>query len=249
MQKEAANEEETNGKNGILKRWQSSNAKENKQESATLHDVNSYEAMASGRSVGSPAPEGIEQLSKPKETTESLYKVRCDKNSGDFTMRFKSSPFPRRGCSKNCTGINRDLDNSSFTLTMCTSSKRDKLANRIKRSKKKLQQLSDQVKTRTKKSMKQVKKMYQNMGAKRAVGYECDLQKCPSTLMDCSETPCVKPNMLFSKFHKLKEKIMNSKDEAPRRVRNVEIRGEGTKELKVLKDQSVGTNADKETST
>ncbi|CAK9800156.1 hypothetical protein ANTPLA_LOCUS2257 [Anthophora plagiata] len=249
MEKESENEEEGNNKKGILKRWQLSNAKENKLESSTSYDVNSNVPMASGQPVGSSVPEGIEQLSKPEEATVHLYKVRCDKNSGDFKMVFKSS-LPRRGCSKNCTGINRDLDSSIFKLTMCSSSKKSKLASRLKRSKKKLQQLSDHVKTRTKKSMKQLKKFYQNIGAKRPLGFECDLRKCPSTVMNCSENSCVKPNMLFSKFHKLKEKIMSSKEDTSGTKCTSKVREQGTNdEMKVMKDQSVGTNADKETST
>ncbi|CAL7946185.1 unnamed protein product [Xylocopa violacea] len=249
MRKESANNSEANAR-GISKKGQSSGTNGTKRESGTLCNMNGYRTMPSGGPVYVHAPERAEQLPNTEEIASRFYTERCGKISGDFRMRFRS-PFVRRGCSKHCTGYNREQDDSSFKLTVCTSKKKNKLAYRIKRSKRKLQQFSNQIKKRTKKGVKKIKRIYENIGAKRAMGFDCDLRKCPSTLLECSQSPCAKPNMIFSKFHKLKGKIMKDKEEEAydtmcRSVTRAEATGH---EYKVLKEQSVGTSVDQGTST
>lgn len=90
--------------------------------------------------------------------------------------------------------------------------------------------------------MGKIKKMYKNIGARRVMGYNCDLNKCPSSIMDCSAGSCAKPNMIFGKFHRLKERIMGDVYDGTNCVG-------ANHEFKVLKDQSVGTSVDKETAT
>ncbi|KAK1127460.1 hypothetical protein K0M31_003997 [Melipona bicolor] len=80
------------------------------------------------------------------------------------------------------------------------------------------------------------------------MGFNCDLRECPSTIMECSATSCTKPAMLFSKYRGTRGNNA-TRDKAEERD-SVNCRAEGTDhEFKVLKDQSVGTNVEKETST
>mgnify|MGYP004577727409 CR=1 FL=1 len=79
------------------------------------------------------------------------------------------------------------------------------------------------------------------------MGFTCDLRECPSTIMECSATSCAKPAMLFSKYRETRENNNTTRD---KEYDSVNCRAEGTDhEFKVLKDQSVGTNVEKETST
>ncbi|XP_026674632.1 uncharacterized protein LOC113465126 [Ceratina calcarata] len=208
--------------------------------------MNEYQS----RSTDEPVclPERTQQLPSTEEVDQTLYLEQCQANSREFKIKFNKPIFFRRGCSKHCTGYNRDLDSSSFKLTVCTSRK-NKWSNRLKRSKKRLQQFSNQIKKRTKKSIRKIKKIYRNIGATRVMGYHCDLRKCPSTILHCTTSSCVKPNMLFSKFQKFKERMRRSEEDTHRTACSSKTPGDASYEFKIMKEQSVGTNAVKGTST
>lgn len=93
--------------------------------------------------------------------------------------------------------------------------------------------------------MKKIRKVYKNIAARRVKGFNCDLRECPSTLMECSTTSCTKPAMLFSKYRE-----MRGNNAARYKAEECDS-AEGTdhEQFKVLKDQSVGTNVERETST
>nr|XP_012144725.1 PREDICTED: uncharacterized protein LOC105662976 [Megachile rotundata] len=216
------NKPRDNNETGISKRWQSSQTEatllnQNTRQSGTIHE---YEGDRLGTEV----------------------KKSCDKSC---TKKVKSPT--RSGCSRYCTGIKQDVDESFETV--CTSRKRNKLGYRMKRSKKKLQEISDHVKKRTKLSMKRIKKMYENLNVRRAAGFTCDLKKCESTLFDCSTNECAKPNMLFNTVHKLRDKFTRDKEDIRHTVCHSKSSRVGTKnDLKVLKEQSTETNVEEETS-
>ncbi|XP_043511075.1 uncharacterized protein LOC122529244 [Frieseomelitta varia] len=221
---------ETGNKKRILK------MKGKEREPVTVNEAND------DRSVSSGARENSRQLSDT-DGIPDCHTDRYRKNAGDFRMKFRP-PIFQRGCSKHCTGIKRDDSDSSFELTVCGSTKGNHLAYGIKRSKRMLEQFSNQVKKTTRKSMKKIRKVYKNIAARRVMGYNCDLRECPSTLMECSTTSCTKPAMLFSKYREMRG------NNATRDKAEECDSAEGTDhEFKVLKDQSVGTNVEKETST
>ncbi|XP_078049740.1 uncharacterized protein LOC144476534 [Augochlora pura] len=133
--------------------------------------------------------------------TEKSRKKQSFKDSKDCEVASKSPP----GCSEFCKGIKDDSDSRIYKFTVCTSAKQNRLAYRMKRSKKRIQEISHQMKIRTKKSMKKLKNLCKSISVKRAIGFRCNLRKCNSTLVECSKT-CSKPDMLFSAAEKEKAK-------------------------------------------
>ncbi|XP_033328642.2 uncharacterized protein LOC117221646 [Megalopta genalis] len=162
-------------------------AKKGDEVAATKQD-DEFNGQADLRSNGATSGEG-----GCVRKTENSRKKQSFKDSKDCEAASKSPP----GCSKFCKGIKDDSDSQIYKFTVCTSAKQNRLAYRMKRSKRRIEEISYQVKIRTKKSVKMLKNLCKSISAKRAIGFRCNLRKCNSTLMECGKT-CSKPDMLFS---------------------------------------------------
>ncbi|KAG7201608.1 hypothetical protein KM043_004349 [Ampulex compressa] len=186
------------------------------QRSESSCNLNSCQAISSVGSVPILGAERSRILSEDEKAASMTCSNRCTGQRG-YKGRVKSSITPE--CSKYCTASNTpkiktraspageqkeaaaEVSSQKASCSVGRSKEPagpcERLKARMKEISRRAQDALPRLEKKARRAQKRMGELCGNLRARRAFGFNCDLKKCESTLMECSASGCKKPAMIF----------------------------------------------------